>query len=196
MSHLQVRNFLAATRKPLLEYFGLIMPGRDLGWIDTLVDAAVDIVGTIDGVNSVFTVECVNPLVFNRGLFQKEGVDYVFTLSSTTGGSIEFFVPPAPGSQLFAYGAGTSTNTIIENATFVQQSGWDGPFTVTGVIDGSNDAFQVGCTNPVVVLNGLIMSSPGDYTFAQDLPAGGTITFVSPPPLDSTILVFGQRLQL
>jgi hypothetical protein len=133
--------------------------------------------GTIDGVNSIYTVASApinNSLeLYWNGLYQLIPDDYVLT-----GTTITFVDPIASGSKLVANyeysGSGTSYNFAFNEIP-------------SGAINGSNPTFSTLGT-PInnslqLFANSIYMMNPDDYSLA-----GNIITFVFPPVSGSKIV--------
>lgn len=142
-------------------------------------------VGTVDGVNNVFTVAYVpNPsnslMFFVNGVLQKPGAQYDYTLSS---GSITLTVPPESDSNLVATYAYQIALAVGPNTSWME--------TPSGVVDGTNTQFVVANTPwPASALmfyvNGVLQKQGPQDDFSV---IDKTIYFSSPPPIGSNLTV-------
>lgn len=101
---LTFKNFLAASRKANLPFFGLFRPTDDTSWVENHWGAPAGQVptGTPDGETVAFTLATTPPngvMVFNNGVFQVPSVAY--TLSGNTVTFLAGYIPKT-GAALYA----------------------------------------------------------------------------------------------
>ena len=142
-------------------------------------------VGTVDGVNNVFTVaNAPNPsnslMFFVNGVLQKPGAQYDYTISSTT---VTLAVPPEEGSNLVATYAYTVALDVGPNTSWME--------TPTGAVNGVNSTFIIANTPwpssaVMFYVNGVLQKqgAADDYTVVDK-----TIYFTVPPPEGSNLSV-------
>ena len=102
----QLANFSAGLRKPALKQFGLFSPNDNLGFIAgigvTVNFEPVNLTGTIDGVNAVFTIPGTptgTVAIFKNGVMQDPAVHYTLAVSTVTFNGLYI---PQPGDDLQA----------------------------------------------------------------------------------------------
>jgi len=141
--------------------------------------------GTVDGVNTVFTVaNAPTPanglMFFVNGVLQKPGAQYDYTISSTT---VTLAVPPEEGSNLVATYAYQISLDVGPNTSWMETPG--------GAVDGVNSTFNIANTPwpssaVMFYVNGVLQKQGAtfDYTVTDK-----TIYFSVPPPEGSNLSV-------
>ena len=102
----QLANFSAGLRKPALKQFGLFSPNDNLGFIAgigvTVNFAPANLIGTVDGVNAVFTLPGTptgTVAIFRNGQLLDPAIYYTLSGSTVTFNGLYI---PQPGDDLQA----------------------------------------------------------------------------------------------
>lgn len=182
----KVRLFDAANRKRNLHRFGLLGRGRSLNFIDDApgAESPIELTGTKDGVNVVFTAPNFAALYLN-GRRLKEGLDYTVTPSTTAISQVTFTEAPLADDTIW----GMVTDVASPYSSLRAESGkWE--FVFTEIKDGVRVEFAL---PPIAALvgtievfrNGLRLRNGVGYTLS--LVPSPKVTFVSPVEADDDI---------
>lgn len=186
----QFKSFIAASRKPNLQAFGMFPRGTDLSWIAAypLIPPLETPVGTQNGVNATFTVsgQFIDIWVFKNGLMLAQGVDYTFNGDS---GTITFLAGAIPESTdqvrvaVFSNADGELYQPVASSAAPTVE-------TPSGAIDGANNIYSLSKSPQSLQLfwNGQRLEVGVGYTLA-----GASVTMATdyiPQTGDSLVAVF------
>jgi hypothetical protein len=170
-------NFTASSRKANMRAFGFATADQDLSWIadsHATPGAELTLVGTQDGVNTVFTLaedQGLPIVVIMNGLTLSTPYDY-----TQSGLTVTFVNAPDSDDMIKVLSGGIMSGGYFANAS---------RYSPVGVKDSSNVTYTIPVQDYgliMVLYNGQVLSPGTGYTIS-----GNTITMTTPPAVSDIL---------